>query len=88
VATGDLVSLFNGAIGAAGVLVIFLGLLISRQIVTKGELDEMRAERDEWRRTAETNEKITVAVLGQVAPAAKDVLSALQQVAMSKASPP
>jgi hypothetical protein len=48
---GDLLSLFGGASG--GTALVFCVLFITGLIVPKGTHDEMRADRDDWKRIAE-----------------------------------
>lgn len=47
--------LITGSGGALVVMAIGIWLLMSGQIVPKGTHDEMREQRDEWKRTAELN---------------------------------
>jgi hypothetical protein len=48
---GDLLSLFGGASG--GTAIVFCVLFVTGQIFSKGAYDEMRADRDDWKRIAE-----------------------------------
>lgn len=80
---GDVVTLLSGTGGALGILVIIVGLMIGRVLVTKGELDDVKQERDEWKGVAETQQRIATSVLEQGA-ATRDVLTALQQVAIGQ----
>lgn len=50
---GDLLTLFGGSAG--GTALVFCVLFITGMIVPKGAHDEMREQRDEWKRTAELN---------------------------------
>jgi hypothetical protein len=72
VTTGDIITLLENG----GAIIVFIVLLVTEQIVPKGRLDEVRAERDEWKRAAELNgARAEAGVLaGQ---AARDVLRAL-----------
>jgi hypothetical protein len=74
VTAGDVITLVENG----GALLVFLALLIAEVIVPKSRLDDMRAERDEWKRVAELNSaRADAGVLaGQ---AARDVFSALHQ---------
>ncbi len=49
--TGDLITLLENG----GAILVFIALLVTEVIVPKGRLDEVKAERDEWRRVAELN---------------------------------
>jgi hypothetical protein len=72
VTTGDIITLLENG----GAIIVFIVLLVTEQIVPKGRLDEVRAERDEWKRAAELNgARAEAGVLaGQTA---RDVLRAL-----------
>ena len=50
---GDLVSLFAGIPG--GTALVFCILFITGMVVPKGTYEEMREQRDEWKKTAELN---------------------------------
>lgn len=50
---GDLLSLFAGIPG--GTALVFCILFITGVIVPKGTYEEMREQRDEWKKTAELN---------------------------------
>jgi hypothetical protein len=53
---GDIASALGpGGITAVGIALTMLGLFITGQIVPKSRLDEIKEERDEWKRTAEIN---------------------------------
>lgn len=71
---GDLVSLFGGAGG--GSAVIFCILFLTNQIYTRKAYEDVRDERDEWRRIAELERARADAgvIAGQVI---KDVLTSL-----------
>lgn len=71
---GDFVTLVENG----GAILVFLALLVTEVIVPKSRLDEMKAERDEWKRIAELNgARADAGVLaGQ---AARDVFNALHQ---------
>lgn len=70
--TGDLITLLENG----GAIIVFIVLLVTEQIVPKGRLDEVRTERDEWKRAAELNGARAEA--GVLAGAtARDVLRAL-----------
>lgn len=73
---GDLLSLFGGASG--GTAVVFCILFVTGLIVPKGTYDEMREQRDEWKRTAELNAARAEASVaaGQVV---KDVMVSLRK---------
>ena len=73
---GDLLSLFGGAGG--GTAIIYVVLLITGIIVPKSALDEMREQRDEWKKTAELNAARADAgvVAGQIV---KDVMTGLRK---------
>lgn len=50
----DLFQLFGGAgAGVVGVCLIFVALFITDQIVSKGRYQEMKDDRDDWKRIAE-----------------------------------
>lgn len=70
--TGDLITLLENG----GAILVFIGLLVTEVIVPKGRLDEVKAERDEWKRVAELNgARAEAGVLaGQ---AARDIFKAL-----------
>lgn len=74
--TGDLITLLENG----GAVIVFVALLITEVIVPKGRLDEVKAERDEWKRVAELNgARADAGVLaGQ---AARDVFRALHDAA-------
>lgn len=73
---GDLLSLFGGASG--GTALVFCVLFITGLIVPKNTYDEMREQRDEWKRTAELNAARAEASVaaGQVV---KDVMVSLRK---------
>lgn len=73
---GDLLSLFGGASG--GTAVVFCVLFIMGLIYPKGSYDQMRADRDEWKRIAELERARAEAgvVAGQVV---KDVMLGLRR---------
>jgi hypothetical protein len=48
---GDLLTLFGGASG--GTAIVFCVLFVTGQIFSKNAYDEMRADRDDWKRIAE-----------------------------------
>lgn len=53
----ELFQLFGGAgAGVVGVCIVVVCLFLSGQIVTRREHNEMREERDEWKKTAEINQ--------------------------------
>lgn len=72
--TGDLITLLENG----GAILVFIALLITEVIVPKGRLDEVKAERDEWKRIAELNgARADAGVLaGQ---AARDIFRALHE---------
>lgn len=72
--TGDLITLLENG----GAIIVFIALLVTEVIVPKGRLDEVKAERDEWKRVAELNgARADAGVLaGQ---AARDVFRALHE---------
>jgi hypothetical protein len=76
VSTGELVTLLENG----GTIIVFLALLVTEVLVPKSRLDEMKAERDEWKRMAELNgARADAGVLaGQ---AARDVFRALHEAA-------
>ena len=71
---GDLITLLENG----GAIIVFAALLVAEVIVPKGRLDEVKAERDEWKRVAELNgARADAGVLaGQ---AARDVFRALHE---------
>ena len=71
---GDFITLVENG----GAILVFLALLVTEVIVPKSRLDDMKAERDEWKRIAELNgARADAGVLaGQ---AARDVFNALHQ---------
>lgn len=73
---GDLLSLFGGASG--GTAIVFCVLFITGMIVPKTTHDDMREQRDEWKRTAELNAARAEAAIttGQVV---KDVMVSLRK---------
>lgn len=73
---GDLLSLFGGASG--GTAIVFCVLFITGLIVPKSTHDEMREERDEWKKTAELERARAEAgvVAGQIV---KDVMIQLRK---------
>lgn len=73
---GDILSLFGGASG--GTAVVFCVLFITGLIVPKGTYDEMRADRDDWKRIAELERARAEAgvVAGQLV---KDVMVSLRK---------
>lgn len=73
---GDLLSLFGGSAG--GTAVVMLVLFITGMIVPKSAHDEMREERDEWKRTAELERARAEAgvVTGQIV---RDVMNGLRK---------
>lgn len=72
--TGDIITLLENG----GAILVFIALLITEVIVPKGRLDEVKAERNEWKRVAELNgARAEAGVLaGQ---AARDFFSALHE---------
>lgn len=79
--TGDLITLLENG----GAVLVFVALLITEVIVPKSRLDDMRAERDEWKRVAELNSaRADAGVLaGQ---AARDVFRALHDATSGKSA--
>ncbi len=73
---GDIVTLLGGAGGGIGV--IMLALFISGVIVPKSRVDDMKEERDEWRRKSEVDQAISQALL-EVAGVTKDTLASLRK---------
>lgn len=73
---GDLITLLSNG----GAIAVFLALLVTEVIVPKSRLDEMKAERDEWKHVAELNgARADAGVLaGQ---AARDIFRALHDAA-------
>ena len=73
---GDLITLLSNG----GALVIICALMVFEIIVPGKRLDEMKAERDEWKRVAELNNaRADAGVLaGQ---AARDIFKALHEAA-------
>ena len=71
---GDFITLVENG----GAILVFIALLVTEVIVPKSRLDDMKAERDEWKRIAELNgARADAGVLaGQ---AARDVFNALHQ---------
>lgn len=49
--TSELVTLLENG----GAILVFVALLVTEVLVPKGRLDEVKAERDEWKRVAELN---------------------------------
>lgn len=85
----DLAGWLNGAIGAFGVLAIVFALVITETLlVTKARFEDMRQQRDDWKKAAETNQSITEAVLDANGGATRDVLRALQRVAIDVTGKP
>jgi len=76
VTVGDIVTLLGGAGGGIGV--IMLALFISGVIVPKSRVDDMKEERDEWRRKSEVDQAISQALL-EVAGVTKDTLASLRK---------
>lgn len=77
--TGDLITLLENG----GAIIVFIALLVTEVVVPKGRLDEVKAERDEWKRVAELNgARADAGVLaGQ---AARDVFRALHEATEGK----
>ena len=77
--TGDLITLLENG----GAIIVFIALLVTEVIVPKSRLDEMKAERDEWKRVAEINgARADAGVLaGQ---AARDIFRVLHDTADQK----
>lgn len=75
--TGDVITLLENG----GAIIVFIALLVTEVLVPKSRLDEMKAERDEWKRAAELNgARADAGVLaGQ---AARDVFKALHDAAV------
>lgn len=73
---GDLLTLFGGSAG--GTAIVFCILFITNQIYSKGTYDDMREQRDEWKRTAELNAARAEAgvIAGQVV---KDAMVSLRK---------
>lgn len=73
---GDILSLFGGASG--GTAVVFCVLFITGLIYSKSAYDEMRADRDDWKRIAELERARAEAgvVAGQVV---RDVMISLRK---------
>lgn len=73
---GDLLSLFGGASG--GTAIVFCILFITNQIYSKGAYDDLREQRDEWKRAAELNAARAEAgvIAGQVV---KDAMQGLRK---------
>lgn len=73
---GDLISLFGGASG--GTAVVFCVLFVTNLIYSKGAYEEMKEQRDEWRKIAELERARSEAgvVAGQVV---KDVMVTLRK---------
>lgn len=79
--TGDLITLLENG----GAIIVFIGLLVTEVIVPKSRLEEMKADRDEWKRVAEIER--TRADAGVLAgQAARDVFRALHDVAENQNS--
>jgi hypothetical protein len=76
---GDLITLLENG----GAIIVFIALLVTEVIVPKSRLDEMKAERDEWKRVAELNgARADAGVLaGQ---AARDFYRALREAGEEK----
>lgn len=70
-----------------GPVALVVVLLISRVLVTRAELDDMRKQRDDWRAAAELNQKIAESVLDQ-GGAAKELFAAMKRVAIDAGKPP
>lgn len=79
----DIISLLENG----GAIVVFIGLFISGQIIRKGELDDMRKQRDDWKATAELNQKIAEQVLDQ-GGAAKELFAAMKRIAVEAGKQP
>lgn len=77
--TGDIITLLENG----GAIIVFIALLVTEVIVPKSRLDEMKAERDEWKRVAEINgARADAGVLaGQ---AARDIFKVLHDAAEDK----
>ena len=76
---GDILSLFGaGGVGVVSVLLGFLTLFITGQVVTKREYEQMREERDEWRKAAELSQARSEAqeVTGRIV---RDVMQGLRK---------
>jgi len=79
VSAGDILSLFGaGGVGVVSVLLGFLTLFITGQVVTKREYEQMREERDEWRKAAELSQARSEAqeVTGRIV---RDVMQGLRK---------
>lgn len=72
----DLLTLLGGSAGGTGIA--FCILFITGMIVPKGTYDEMREQRDEWKKTAELNAARADAgvVTGQIV---KDVMTGIRK---------
>ncbi len=79
-AVETIISLMGGTGGSVGIVV--LALFITGHIVPKSRVDEIKEERDEWKRTAE-NERLRAdagVLAGQIV---KDVLGSLSKKELS-----
>lgn len=81
--THDIITLLENG----GAIVVFIALLITGQLVRKGELDDMRRQRDDWKATAELNQKIAESVLDQ-GGAAKELFAAMKRIAVEAGKQP
>lgn len=81
--THDIITLLENG----GAIVVFIALLITGQLVRKGELDDMRRQRDDWKAAAELNQKIAESVLDQ-GGAAKELFAAMKRIAVESGKPP
>jgi hypothetical protein len=70
-----------------GAIIVFIALFISGQVVRKGELDEMRKQRDDWKAAAELNQRVAEQVLDQ-GSAAKELFTAMKRVALEAGKAP
>jgi hypothetical protein len=78
VSPGDFVALFNGTLGAFGVLVIVFALILSGHLVTKREMDRVTQDRDEWKRAAEISDARADAII-DVSKITNDVMGSLHR---------
>lgn len=72
----ELLSLFGGAGG--GTALIFCILFISGWVVPRGTYDELKADRDEWKRTAEL-ERTRADAAVDASQIVKDVMISLRK---------
>jgi ABC-type hemin transport system ATPase subunit len=73
---GEIMTLLGGTGGGVGL--VMLTLFITGQVVPKSRVDEIREERDEWRRTAELAQQRaeSAVITGQIV---RDVMGALKK---------